>query len=150
MLLAKIFLSSMKFFCKIKDGKILGTDEFSKHLSGLSAGDYSIEIKRWRKPTSRSQHNSVYKFCDLLAGEFNNEGLEMQDVIRVPLMFTKYSVRERIWIPVQKSLYGTEHISDLLSEQIDPIYDTINKAISEITNGVVRVPQFPNKKKVRY
>ena len=136
----------MKFFSKIENQKIRLTDKFLQHIKTLKDGDYSIEITKYKKTRSSQQNNALHLWFDLLSQEFNKQGVDMRAIIRndIDIMWTPYSVKEYLWRPVQKQMFGKKSTTKITTEEINKIYDIINKTISERTNGIIKVPLFPS------
>jgi len=58
-------------------------------------------------------------------------------------MATEENIKEMIWKPIQHSLFGKKSTTELLrSEEIDKIYDVINKHLAE--NFLIEIPPFPS------
>ena len=136
----------MKFFSKIENQKIRLTDKFRQYIKTLKDGDYSIEITKYKKTRSSQQNNALHLWFDLLSQEFNEQGVDMRAIIRndIDIMWTPYSVKEYLWRPVQKQMFGKKSTTKITTEEINKIYDIINKTISERTNGIIKVPPFPS------
>lgn len=90
------------------------------------------------------QNNGLHLYCELVAQECNNSGVTFSDFIRLrpklDMPWTQHRVKE-IWREAQRLLYGKTRTRDLNKDEIDRVYDVVNKAIAEITG--VHVP-FPS------
>ena len=91
-----------------------------------------------------NQHNSIYKYCDMLAMSLNESGNDMKKVFDsdFDIPWTKTSVKELIWNVVQEAMFGTTSIRELERDKVTQVYDVINRKISQKTG--VFVP-FPNR-----
>jgi len=107
----------------------------------LEKGDLEITLNNKR---SLKQNNSLHLYYELLAKEFNNAGLDFKQIFDNPvdIIITPLIVKECLWKPIQTAMFGTKSTTKLSKqEQIDKIYDVINKKVSEFG---IYVP-FPNK-----
>lgn len=94
---------------------------------------------------TRQQQKSLHKYFELLARELNNSGITIQKFITysIELNWTKNSVKEIIWRPLQEHITGKKSTTELDKiTEIDEIFDTINKHIG--TTWGLYVP-FPSK-----
>jgi len=117
-------------------------DEINTYIAqnkGISDIEITINNKRTLK-----QNNALHKYFSLISEEFNNRGLDFSKTFKEDfhMIVTPDIVKENLWKPVQKAYYGTVKTRQLKKEQIDKIYDTINKKLSEKFG--IYVP-FPNK-----
>ena len=82
-----------------------------------------------------------------LADELNQKGLDMRTLIRpeIDISWTPYSVKEYLWRPLQRALLGKKSTTGLKKQQeINIIYDNLNRILIERTNGEVSLPPFPS------
>lgn len=89
------------------------------------------------------QNNALHLYFTLLADEMNSAGYDMKKVIRqeVDIPWNTYSVKEYLWRPVQEAQLGKKSTTKLTKDEIDKIYDTVNRVIGERTG--IHVP-FPS------
>lgn len=113
----------------------------------LAKGDVEIVVNN--KRTLR-QNNALHKYFELLSVELNNQGLDFTHVFKNPvaIMITPEIVKECIWKPIQKAMFKTKSTTKLSKqEQIDKIYDVINKKLSEEFGIYVEFPSEESYKK---
>lgn len=134
----------MKFKVQIVGGKIIFPKGLNDFIKLQKDNNYTLEIKKYVKARSEAQNNSLHLFFSQLSDEFNEKGIEMPRVIRLPLFFTPYAVKDYIWRPAQISMFGKKSTTQITTMEINKIYDVINKVVSERTNGMVIVPPFPS------
>lgn len=106
-----------------------------------------IEITISSKRTNQ-QNKALHKYFELLSDALNEKGLDFNKIFKRPqsLMITPVLVKELMWRPVQKALFGKVSTKDLEKQSnIDMVYDVINKKVSE---WGVYVP-FPDKEFLR-
>ena len=97
-----------------------------------------------QKRRTQAQNNSLHLLFDLLAKELQKEGITMQMVLQKFILetpATKTTIKELLWKPLQFALIGKGSTTELLKqEEIDLVYDALNKFTSE--NWGISVP-FP-------
>lgn len=101
-----------------------------------------MEIKKQQRSTQ--QNKALHKHCDLVAKECNEIGFTYSEYIRqrpkLEMPWTMERVKD-LWRTAAYHMYGHTSTSQITTDQIDKIYDVVNKAIAEITG--VHVP-FPS------
>lgn len=86
------------------------------------------------KQRTEQQNRALWLFFTMLADELNNAGKDMRVVLKptYSIPWTKESIHEHIWLPLQKAMYGTESTTFLhKSEQIDKIHEVIMRELGE-------------------
>ena len=108
----------------------------------LLATSYNLEsVARLNMKTRTSQQNrAMHLYFDHLADELNLAGMDMKKVIQVDIPWTPYNIKEFLWRPIQRSMFGKISTTKLSTKDIDKIYDTINRVISERTGVHVAFP----------
>lgn len=93
-----------------------------------------------------NQNSALHLFFQQLADELNEKGFDMRALIRqdVEIQWTGYSIKENLWKPLQKALFGKKSTTQLeKTEEIDRVYDNLNRILIERTKGEVQIPPFP-------
>ena len=95
-----------------------------------------------------SQNAALHLYCQLLADELNGSGLSIQKTLenyKAEISWTKESVKELIWRPVQKALVNKTSTTELSKQmEINAIYEHVNRFVSQM--GVhVEFPNDPDK-----
>lgn len=120
-------------------------ENFIKHAREYyKKKSYAVFTYRNNQHITMNQHNSIYKYCDMLAMSLNESGNDMKKVFDsdFDIPWTKTSVKELIWNVVQEAMFGTTSIRELERDKVTQVYDVINRKISQKTG--VFVP-FPNR-----
>lgn len=97
------------------------------------------------KQRTENQNKALYLFFTQLAQKLNESGLDMRKVLKPTynIPWTKTSVHDHLWIPIQKVMYGTASTTALPKhEQIDKIHEVIMRELGE-KHEVEYLP-FPN------
>jgi hypothetical protein len=114
------------------------------------------ENKKWvrvitncgRRRTDR-QNNAIHLYCRMVAGQLNEQGFPA--FINSPLFKEPIEVEwsmetvKQLWHLVQANIYPDKKVStgELERSEVSEIYDILNRALIEKTNGRVNVP-FPS------
>jgi len=125
----------------LKDG-MLKAKETIKQL-GLKPED----IKPVISARTEQQNRALHLFFSKLADELNEKGLDMRTLIRqeVELSWTPYNIKEYLWRPLQKVLTGKKSTTKLDKiEEINLIYENLNRILIERTKGEINFPSFPS------
>ena len=69
----------------------------------------------------------------MLADELNDAGLDMKKVLKpgVEIPWTKDSIKEYIWRPIQQAQINKKSTTELTTKEIDSVFDTINRHLGE-------------------
>lgn len=96
------------------------------------------------EPRTSQQNKALWKYFSLLAEAFNDAGKDMRVILKpeISIPWTKDSVHDHIWIPIQKAMYSTDSTTELTKiEQIEKIHKVISRELGE-KHGIEYLP-FP-------
>lgn len=94
------------------------------------------------KEKTRQQEKAYHKGFEQIANILIENNITLNMVIKnLEIRPTKENVKD-IFRAIAKSKYGVESTSDLKSNQIDPCWEDLQKAISESTGVYI---EFPNR-----
>lgn len=99
------------------------------------------------KIRTAQQNRALHLFFQLLADELNEAGLDMRKVLKpgIDIPWTKTSIKEFLWRPVQEAALGKKSTRQLLKQRdIDLIYDTLTRHLSQIFGISVPFPSIEN------
>lgn len=91
----------------------------------------------WTEKALRTfkQNKALYAYFQLLADAFNNLGLDVTHVMElfeeVDLPWSKDRVKDLLWWPIQKAMFGTTSTTQLETRQVSEVHDVINRHTSE-------------------
>lgn len=73
------------------------------------------------------QNSSLHLFCDKLATELNGKGMDMRVVLKpeYKLRWDMKSVKENLYKPIAKALYGVESTTELDTSQISKVHEQL-------------------------
>jgi len=117
---------------------------------GLKSLDCKIlELENIAQVRSSQQNKAIHLWFTQLAQALNEAGFDMRKTISpmVDISWTDYTVKEYLWRPVQKSLYGTKSTRQLKRHEIDLIFDNINRIIGKRTGVYVEFPSIQSYEK---
>ena len=106
--------------------KIFLDTQFEKHHY------LRVSMKTGQQRTGK-QNNSLHKFCGDLAIELNSGGLDMRKFMKAgyPIPWTKETVMDNIWRPIQMALTGHKSTTKPLTSDYPMIYDALNVKLAE-------------------
>ena len=97
---------------------------------------------------TESQNNAIHLYCERLADALNNAGFEIKKVMEVKtadVPWTKESVKELLWRPIQEAAVDKHSTTTLEKMDVDRVYSILDRHIS--SNFGVTV-EFPNKEQL--
>jgi hypothetical protein len=97
------------------------------------------------KQRTIQQNKALHKFFELLSDECNDQGITIQKLLQneIDTMVTPILVKEAIWRPIQKVMFGKDSTTELTTKEIDQIFDVLNKHLGEW--GIhIDFPSFEN------
>jgi len=113
------------------------------------------ERNRWlqlsistEKAKSKLQFSAMHVFCEWLAEEFNDRGLDMKVVLshHPEISWSKDTVKEKIWKPVYKAISEKATTTQGSTKDYTDTYDEINKFIGNTWGFHVAWPEDKSKR----
>ena len=104
-----------------------------------------VEIQSKR---TDQQNKGLWKFFTILADKLNDMGLDMRKVLKPEyfIPWTKDSIHDNLWIPIQKAMYSTNSTRELKKqEQINTIHKVVMRELAKEPLFVEFIP-FPSYK----
>ena len=134
----------MKHRCKIKDLIITPDHKFryNEDLMKFDGKDALISIESYKQHRSNAQNRSLHLYFNILAEELNAHGLDMKSFLKVEINWNGLMVKELLWKPLQKIQLGEKSTTKLKTDDLNKIYDVLNKVISDRSGGNIQVA-FP-------
>ena len=78
------------------------------------------------------QNRALHLYFQLIADALNNAGLEKAVVLKgLEVPWTKEGVKDDLWRTIQKALVNKISTTELLTNDIDPIFDTLNRHLAQ-------------------
>jgi len=120
-----------------------GMQEAKKTIEGI--GLKVFDVKPLKSQRTKKQNKALHRLFTQLAEEMAEKGIDMRTFIQVPVSFTPYSIKEYLWKPLQRVMLGKRSTTQLdKTEDINKIYDNLNRIIVERTKGEIEMPPFPS------
>jgi hypothetical protein len=103
-----------------------------------------MDTNTTKKIRSEKQNSALHLFFEQLAEMLNDAGLDQRKVLKpsIEIPWTKDSIKEQLWRPIQKAYLEKRSTTELLTTDIDKIYDILNRHLSEKFG--VSLPAFPS------
>lgn len=86
---------------------------------------HNFEIIDKKQKRTLSQNDSIHLFCKWIATLYNDNGHTYKNPLGIETIWTMVMVKELIWRPLMISLLGKESTTNLLSNEVSLIADTI-------------------------
>ena len=84
------------------------------------------------KKRTSSQNRALHKLFELVADEFENNGIEMSIFAKLPIRVPWSGVMvKELWRAIQFSQLNKVSTTNLTTKEIDLVYDTFNRMIAE-------------------
>jgi len=96
---------------------------------------------------TNKQNSALHLYFQLLADELNGAGYSVMKTLRhdIDIDWSPALIKELIWRKVQEAQLGKKSTTDLTSKEIDEIYETINRYVSEKFGITVLFPNEDDK-----
>ena len=78
-----------------------------------------------------AQNRALHLLFTQIAEALNESGLDVREVIKVDTPWNSYLVKDILWRTIQRKVVRKEHTSDLSKDEIDKIYEILNRALGE-------------------
>lgn len=106
----------------------------------------NLKIEHIADERSDAQNRARWLFCDQMARLLNEHSLDMRAFISegIDMPWSKDTFMDFIWRPTLKMLTGKKTTRKETTQDINQVYDVINRAVTQRTNGIVQVPSFPS------
>ena len=140
----------MKLLAKIENGVLIfkgwNKQQYQDYLKQYEGKEIEIDLHVKRERRTDQQNRALHLWFTMLAEELNAAGYDMKKVMRqsVDIPWTAYNVKEFLWRPVQESQLGKKSTTSLKTDEIDKIYETINRVVGERTGVHVPFPSMEN------
>lgn len=95
------------------------------------------------------QNKSLHLYLRLLSEALNDAGLDMKKVLKptIAISWNEKNAKEYLWRPVQEALLLKKSTTELTTDEIDKVYQELNRHISEKFGIHV---SFPSEEDVLY
>jgi len=104
-----------------------------------------MELQEEKRTTT--QNKALHLFFTLLAEELNDAGLDMRKTLKpqVDIPWSPQSIKEYLWRPIQISALKKQSTTDLNSNEVDIVWNILNRHLGEKFGLHVPFPLEENK-----
>lgn len=88
-------------------------------------------------PRSNQQSKALHLMFEMLADEMNEAGLTHGKVIKADIPWNKTTVKELLFRPLMQAQYGKKSTTELTTQEIDGLIDTLTKTLGELGLSVI-------------
>ena len=110
---------------------------FNEESAGIVAGLAADTVIKCslvsEKQRTLTQNAAMHKYFELLAKALNDAGYDMKRTLKeeTEIPWTKESVKEHLWRPIQKIMEGTGSTTELNTSEPSVIYAVLSRHMSE-------------------
>jgi len=93
------------------------------------------------------QNRAMHLYFTMLSEALNDAGLDMQTVLKhykIDVPWTPESVKAVIWKLVQEKMFGKEHTADLTTDEVNKVYEVVNRFTAKLGMESVPFPHIPD------
>lgn len=103
-----------------------------------------IDIVKKSKYRTLTQNAALHLMFEQLAQELNSKGLDQRKVLseRIEIPWSKDSVKDFLWRPVQDSMFKTTSTTDLKSNEIDEVFKILQRHLNQKLNIGIEFPSI--------
>ena len=103
-----------------------------------------MHSKEKKSQRTLKQNKCMHKYFELLAQELNGAGLDMRKTLKpsVEIPWTKESVKEHLWKPIQEAMINRESTTKLNTAEVGDIYSVLNRHMGEKHGIYVGWPHY--------
>lgn len=93
---------------------------------------------------STKQNSSLHLYFEHLADELNDAGLDMRKTLKpeVEIPWSAKTVKEYIWRPIMKAQIGKKSTTEMETNDIDLVFNTITRHLANRFGLVVEFPSI--------
>jgi hypothetical protein len=135
-------------YATIKNGLIIPNNK--KEVFEMEGKEVMVKIEKKTHVRTDTQNRSLHLWLDMVSKELNGAGYNVQLVLKevIDLEWTGELAKELLWRPIQKALIKKKSTTELDKvQEIDIVYDHINRYLAERFHIHVPFPNDPDKKK---
>ncbi len=96
----------------------------------LEDGVWEATKKRMDNRTVQ-QNRAIHLYCKQVAEALNENDLPVVAVLKPEINFSMLTVKEQLYKPILAALRGKESTTQINTNEMNDVYDVMNKALSE-------------------
>ena len=117
-----------KITLQIINGQPIFSDK--EVLESLKDGYYEVDIKNMDYRTIR-QNRALHKYFTFVSEALNDAGYDIKTVIKADVSWSPENIKDMMWRPLQIALLNKKSTTKLKKEEIDTVYDVMNRLLGE-------------------
>lgn len=126
---------------KIGDVAIPATEADKELWHKFSDAVYSVDMKNLDSRTV-AQNRAYWVWCTMIAETLNDNGLYLNDILKMETMWNKDNIHANIMLPVMKNTFNKTSSTKLEKTDYEQVIDVVTKAFAQ--KGI-EIPNFPEK-----
>ncbi|WP_345985299.1 hypothetical protein WCX49_11900 [Sulfurimonas sp. HSL-1656] len=99
-------------------------------LEKMNSAVYVAEVRDMDLRTLQ-QNRALHKLFSLISDALKESGQDIKTVIKADVPWTPDHVKELMWRPVMKMITGKDSTTKMTKQEIDEVYDVLNRALGE-------------------
>ena len=103
-----------------------------------------MKLTKSEKIRTIQQNKALHKYFQMLADELNILGLDMRKTLKpsIDIPWSGATVKEFLWRPVQQAQLRKKSTTELTTQEIDKVFDTINRHLGERFGVSIQFPSI--------
>ena len=90
-------------------------------------------MKLSQEQRTSQQNRALHLYFTQLAQELNDAGLDMRKTLKpeIAIPWSPNTIKEYLWRPVQKAQLQKQSTTELTTDEIDRVWETLNRHLGE-------------------
>lgn len=103
-----------------------------------------VEIVKKSNFMTITQNAALHLMFEQLAHELNSQGLDQRKVLKesIEIPWTKDSIKEYLWRPIQEAKFDTTSTTDLKTNEIDEVFKILQRHLNQKLNIGIEFPSI--------
>lgn len=104
----------------------------------------TLDIVKKSNYRTVTQNAALHLMFEQLAQELNDRGLDQRKVLKetVDIPWSKDSIKDFLWRPIQDALFDTTSTTDLKTKEIDEVFKLLQRHLNEKFNVGIEFPSI--------
>lgn len=104
--------------------------------------------EKLKKQRTSLQNRALHLYFQTLADTLNDCGMDMKKVLKpeIDIPWSKETIKKYLWKPIQKAQLEKESTTELTTQEIDLVFNTLNRHIAKFG---IHEP-FPSVKEIMF